>query len=608
MSTVSKSSEQNQSVRGKSHLDGVLVIDERTELLGKVNYVLTADSRPVIVREVVTADDVLAFADRPHENSDFDIQTVVFSPLRTKQRARAPDVDYAKSVIEACKNLGIRRFVLISSAEVYGAEYSNSGLLLERETIPRKQSNRLADCWAAIEEIAAAAFGLGSGGLVILRPCWTLSAEKTDLASRLFAARVAFPAAGFDNSIQLLSLDDLAASVVAAIDAENSGIYNVAPDEVIPIRSALRMTSTWRIPFPFTILRWLSSARTRRQLDFIRYSWTVSGRKIKEELNFQPRKSSAEALAEFTAAQSGGQNRVDSADEVKDLVYDRFGMDEKYIRSCGVWQLGFVDKAYWRVEVDGLEHVPRDGGAILAGPHRGFMPFDGVMIVHLLSKRLGRAPRFLMHPALVKFPFIATFLTRLGGIIACQENADRVLMDGEMVGIFPEGIRGAFRMYDRGGTYRLGKFRDDYVKFALRHGVPIVPFVTVGPAETFPILRKIEWPWWKRLTHWPFFPITATWPLLPIPLPAKWHIKFLEPIATCDYGPDAAADRKLVSRLGREICEAMQTEIDNMLSRRKSIFYGSIFRAEPVLGGSLVERNPVAAGAESGMHETMDVA
>ena len=235
---------------------------------------------------------------------------------------------------------------------------------------------------------------------------------------------------------------------------------------------------------------------------------------------------------------------------------------------------------YWRIEVAGLEHLPLDGGGVLAGLHRGFMPFDGVMLVHLLSKKTGRIPRILMHPALVKFPFLATFLTRLGGIIACQENADHVLQRGEIVGVFPEGIRGAFRMYDRGNTYRLGKFRDDYVKTALRYGVPIVPFVTVGPAEIFPILAKIEWPWWKRQTHWPCFPITATWPLLPVPLPTKWHIELLPPITTAEYSPEAANDRAVVRQISTQVRDSMQTAIDDLRSRRKSIFFGSIFHQD----------------------------
>jgi len=38
-------------------------------------------------------------------------------------------------------------------------------------------------------------------------------------------------------------------------------------------------------------------------------------------------------------------------------------------------------------------------------------------------------------------------MTKLGGIIACQENAAYVARARRDAGVFPEGIRGAFALY-----------------------------------------------------------------------------------------------------------------------------------------------------------------
>jgi 1-acyl-sn-glycerol-3-phosphate acyltransferase len=200
-----------------------------------------------------------------------------------------------------------------------------------------------------------------------------------------------------------------------------------------------------------------------------------------------------------------------------------------------------------------------------------------------------------MHPALIKFPFLAPFLTNLGGIIACQENADRVLGSDELLGIFPEGIRGAFRPYRE--AYSIHGFgRSDFVKMALRHQAPIIPFVILGTAEMFPILAKVEWSWWKRNTEWPFFPITPTFPLLPIPLPTKWHLQILPPVPIHEsYPPEAADDARVVRRIGSEVRDRMQEALDAMRRRRRSIFFGSIFedalatpQGRPALGATLV--------------------
>jgi 1-acyl-sn-glycerol-3-phosphate acyltransferase len=255
-------------------------------------------------------------------------------------------------------------------------------------------------------------------------------------------------------------------------------------------------------------------------------------------------------------------------------------MDPAYIARYGRHLFRFLHDAWWRVEVRGLEHVPREGPAVLTGVHRGFMPFDGVMALHLLAKETGRYPRFLLHPTLVKFPFLFDFMTRLGGVPACRENADRILAGDGMVGIFPEGIRGAFTPYRR--AYRLGKFgRDEYVKMALRNRAPIVPFVTVGSAEIFPILARLDWGWWKRFSEWPYLPIAPPFPLLPVPLPSKWHTRFLEPLhVEEEHGPEAAGDPAVVRSISREVRRRMTEAIQAMLARRRSVFYGSVFEEE----------------------------
>jgi 1-acyl-sn-glycerol-3-phosphate acyltransferase len=214
---------------------------------------------------------------------------------------------------------------------------------------------------------------------------------------------------------------------------------------------------------------------------------------------------------------------------------------------------------------------------VLTGVHRGFQPWDGVMALYLLSRELGRYPRFLVHPCLLKFPFLANSMTKLGGIVACRENADRILGAGGMVGMFPEGINGAFAMYR--DAYKLRRFgRDEFVKMALRNRAPIVPFATVGSAEIYPILGKVNWAWLNRLTEWPFLPITPTFPLLPVPLPSKWHTQFLEPLHVEQaYGPEAAADPEVVRAVSREVRTRLEAALAGMLARRRSIFFGSVF-------------------------------
>jgi 1-acyl-sn-glycerol-3-phosphate acyltransferase len=282
------------------------------------------------------------------------------------------------------------------------------------------------------------------------------------------------------------------------------------------------------------------------QLDSIRYGSTVSSRRIRDELGFEPASRHPD--------------------------HDPYGMDRGYIDAFGRTLFRFLSRRWWRIETRGLEHVPRQGRAVLAGVHRGFQPWDGVMALHTIATRVGRYPRFLIHPGLIKFPFLANYMTRLGGIVACRENAEWVLGRGELLGFFPEGIRGAFSLYR--DAYTLKRFgRDEFVRLALRHRAPIVPFVTLGSAETFPILGKIEWRWFRKVTDWPFLPIA---PPFIIPLPSKWHTLFLEPMHL-DHPPEAADDPAVVREISREVRRRMEEALADMLRKRRSIFYGSIF-------------------------------
>jgi 1-acyl-sn-glycerol-3-phosphate acyltransferase len=258
------------------------------------------------------------------------------------------------------------------------------------------------------------------------------------------------------------------------------------------------------------------------------------------------------------------------------LGRDEFGMDPDYIarRNRGLFR--FLCDRYWRIEVRGLEHVPRAGPAILVGTHRGFMPWDGVMALHLVSRQTGRIPRFLTHPGLLRFSPIAKFVNRLGGVIACQENADRVLASGQLLGVYPEGVQGAFALYRE--AYRVRNFgRYDFVKMALRHRAPIIPFVNVGSAESLPVFAQIKWRRWMRWADWPCLPL-STFPFIPAPLPSKWHIQFLPPVNVgTQYGPQSAEDSGTVRTIGKGVREQMQSAMTAMVRCRKHVFWGKVF-------------------------------
>jgi 1-acyl-sn-glycerol-3-phosphate acyltransferase/nucleoside-diphosphate-sugar epimerase len=501
---------------------------------------------------------------------------LVYLPSLRKD-GMVPDLVEAANLFNACDEYRFEHFVLVSSAAAYGASFRNPGLVSESYRRP-KDKCVIASNWGKLESIAKA-YLKDVGRLTVLRCATLMSARSANLLTSCFVRRTTTIMPGHDPSIQLLSPADLAQAIGCVLQTRTPGFFNVAPNMAIPLQAALKRSGIKRIPLPRTFLRIAQAIHrgsTASHLDYERYSWTVSNEKIKA-IGFRPEKSSVEALDEFRRSIARSNHDVDNPHTDQ---FDEFGMDKRYIAAYGRTLFRFLADWYWRIEVAGLEHIPPHGRGILAGIHRGFMPWDGVMALDLIVKKTGRYPRFLIHPGLVRFPFLANFMTKLGGIIACQENAKRVLEGDELLGVFPEGIQGAFVRYSR--AYQIHDFhRDAFVKMALRHRAPIIPFVTVGSAEIFPILWKLKSRVWTRYSEWPEFPITPTFPLIPLPLPSKWHTRFLPAMhIENDYPASVATNSSVVRAISCEVRNRMQKAIDEMLQRRRSVFFGSVFAVE----------------------------
>ncbi|HET7291456.1 MAG TPA: lysophospholipid acyltransferase family protein [Vicinamibacteria bacterium] len=255
---------------------------------------------------------------------------------------------------------------------------------------------------------------------------------------------------------------------------------------------------------------------------------------------------------------------------------DDFGFDRKFTETLRPF-FEFLYTVWWRVETTGLEHVPSEGAGLVVANHSGVLPYDGLMInVAVRHEHPARRDcRMLALDMFALLPFLAPLLAKSGAVRASQENGERLLRRGELVGVFPEGVKGVGKRFkDR---YRLARFgRGGFVRLALKTGAPIVPCAVVGAEEIHPVIGKADWI--GRPLGLPYVPITPTFPLLGplglVPLPTKWSLDFADPVAMSEYGPEAAEDPILVNRLAEQVRAAVQRMIDGRLARRRSIWFG----------------------------------
>ena len=101
---------------------------------------------------------------------------------------------------------------------------------------------------------------------------------------------------------------------------------------------------------------------------------------------------------------------------------------------------------YWfRCEVEGIEHVPATGGALLVSNHAGALPPDASMIAKAIQEEHPRPRR--LHLTVDTFfkgyPFFSMFVAKIGGVPAHPANVHRLLYDEQqLVLVFPEGAKG----------------------------------------------------------------------------------------------------------------------------------------------------------------------
>jgi 1-acyl-sn-glycerol-3-phosphate acyltransferase len=258
-----------------------------------------------------------------------------------------------------------------------------------------------------------------------------------------------------------------------------------------------------------------------------------------------------------------------------DFEVDEFGLDPQLADHALLPPFRVLYRHWFRVQTQGLDHVPDEGGVLLVANHGGTIGLDSIMtsLALLDDHPAHRRLRVLGGDFVFRTPFLGRYARAIGSTLACRSDVDRLLAAGEAVGVWPEGYKGVGKRY--GERYRLQRFgRGGFVAAALRAQVPIVPVSIVGAEETYPMLGDIA-PL-ARLLGLPYFPVTPTFPWLgpagAVPLPSRWIIDFGEPFATDEFGPEAADDPGLVLDLTDRVRESIQATLPTLLDQRGPVF------------------------------------
>ncbi len=255
-----------------------------------------------------------------------------------------------------------------------------------------------------------------------------------------------------------------------------------------------------------------------------------------------------------------------------EYAVDEYGFDAELTENVVLPLLRPLYRHWFRVEVNGAEHIPASGGALLVANHAGGLwALDAAMTATAVHDETDRYLRMLGAELVFRTPGFGTVARRSGATLACHEDAERLLRAGELVGVWPEGFDGIGKPYRN--RYQLQRFgRGGFARAAISAGVPIIPVSIVGSEEIHPVLGNVKA--LARVLNLPYFPLTPTFPWLGplglVPLPSKWHLEFGTPVLPHGQNAD---DKVAVFELSDRVRETIQTTLYRLLVQRRSVWH-----------------------------------
>lgn len=232
-----------------------------------------------------------------------------------------------------------------------------------------------------------------------------------------------------------------------------------------------------------------------------------------------------------------------------------------------------VIRRYLRIEVEGVENIPKDGKGLIISNHSGYSGFDAIMLANEVFLAQQRKARLIAHKLWFFGKPIQVVSEKMGLVEADTNQILKSLSNGDLMIIFPEGEAGNFKATQR--RYRLQEFKRGFVRTAMISGAPIIPAMVIGAEETHINLSQIKFTKYLIGTAIPV-------PLNVLPLPIRWKIKFLPPIYL-DAKPIDAMDRDKVHKIAKDTRRYLQREIIKELRKREAGFSGESIKEEIAL-------------------------
>ncbi|HUM10664.1 MAG TPA: SDR family oxidoreductase [Myxococcaceae bacterium] len=230
---------------------------------------------------------------------------IMHDPRMSSEEHHSFNVVGTTRVLEAVAKFGVKKVVVLSSANVYGPSPDNSNFL--SEDAPLMAASRFSGVRDLIEvDMLAHGFFWRHPDIetVILRPVHILGPSIRNAPSNYLRLRHPWVLAGFDPMLQLIHQEDAARAMVEALRPGLKGVYNVVGPGEVPLSAVLRELGRTPIPVPHPIARPLLGALFRYrlanfpppELDHIQFLCMVDGSRWRADVGWVPQHSMKDTI------------------------------------------------------------------------------------------------------------------------------------------------------------------------------------------------------------------------------------------------------------------------------------------------------------------------
>ena len=226
----------------------------------------------------------------------------------TTDQAHDIDVKATERLLELSVKIGVKKFVVTSSGAAYGYWKDNADWLTEDMPVRGNDDYFYSSHKRQVEEIMTRyRKNFPQLKQVVLRPGTVLGPNFENPITNMFSKNIISGIAGSDSPFVIIWVDDLVEYLIESATTDVEGVYNVAGDGTLSLKSIAKRLNKFYLPIPPNFLRFMLgllkplglSQYGPEQVKFIEFRPVLANDKIKSAFKHQPAKSTADAFESF---------------------------------------------------------------------------------------------------------------------------------------------------------------------------------------------------------------------------------------------------------------------------------------------------------------------